>query len=604
MDDRWAEDLHRLWQAADEAVDVMVLADDLYDVLLRLPGVRVVVGTRWDGASRGRYLRALTAGDAAPTLELLAHGPYDGTPRRPAASAEVREHAVAELRGSAWPEAGALGAAGVSQALTCTFRLGDGEWSALTLGTGDFPERKLLEARLRQVSEIVAACGRRIAERGLAERLRAADALLAEASLQMDASLDVEETVQRVARIAVPAVAVGCLVHLYRDRELQCVAAVHVAARSQRGTAELGRSDPWLARLIARAVRSPQGLRLNAGELGGGPFSAAGDAGEVGDVGDVGAVTVDALRARGRVLGTITFLYGRPEPRMPEALFLGDLAKRAALALDNAMLYEQRRQHVLSLQRHLLPAELPHVQGLDLGASYEVGDPMLDVGGDFYDVVPRDGGAALVIGDVCGRGAEAAALTGLARHTLRTLLEDGAPPGTALSRLNAALRRERTSRFVTGAIACLDPDGGEGMLLRTASAGHPPPLLLRADGAVEQVRAGGLLLGVVDEPRYTVAEDRLRPGDTAVFFTDGLTESRARDGSFFEGLLPGRLAGLRGLGAARVAEELAHQAVDFRASGADDIALLVARVRGADEGADRGAAEGTDGSGGGGEGCG
>ncbi|MFF4653103.1 PP2C family protein-serine/threonine phosphatase [Streptomyces sp. NPDC001380] len=289
-------------------------------------------------------------------------------------------------------------------------------------------------------------------------------------------------------------------------------------------------------------------------------------------------MTVDVLRVRGRVLGTLTFLYGRQGPRTPDAPLPEGLAHRAALALDNATLYDERRRHVLSLQRHLLPAALPDLDGLDLGAAYEVGDPMLEVGGDFHDVVPHDGGTSLVVGDVCGRGAEAPALTGLARHTLRTLLEDGTAPDTAPARLNGTLLREGAGRFVTGTIARLGPDDGRGRTLHTASAGHPPPLVLRADGTVETVPASGILLGVVDHPQYEVARTRLRPGDTVVFCTEGLSELRAHDGTFFDGLLPQALAGLRGRSAAETADELARLAMEFRAAGADDIAVLVAAV--------------------------
>lgn len=170
---------------------------------------------------------------------------------------------------------------------------------------------------------------------------------------------------------------------------------------------------------------------------------------------------MNPLKARGRVLGTLTFLYHRAVVAEGASQFLAGLADRAALAIDSSTLYEQRRRHVVSLQRHLLPSELPLIPGITLSSAYEVGDVSLDVGGDFYDAVPRaQGGVTLLLGDVCGRGAEAAALTGLARHTLRTLLEDGSTPEHALERLNQALVREGTTRFVTALVVVLVPDGG------------------------------------------------------------------------------------------------------------------------------------------------
>lgn len=183
----------------------------------------------------------------------------------------------------------------------------------------------------------------------------------------------------------------------------------------------------------------------------------------------------------------------------------------------------------------------------------------------------------LLIGDVCGRGAEAAALTGLARHTLRTLLEDGRTPEHALGRLNEALVREGTSRFVTALVAVLVPDG-EGFRVRCWSAGHPAPLVRREEGTVEELPAHGDLLGVLEEIEYGSGSVRLAPGDALVLFTDGVTEARAADGTFFESRLQDVVA-QKGTGEAQgFAERLAEAAVQFRATGSDDIAVLVARA--------------------------
>ncbi|MFJ4913059.1 PP2C family protein-serine/threonine phosphatase [Streptomyces sp. NPDC088726] len=210
-----------------------------------------------------------------------------------------------------------------------------------------------------------------------------------------------------------------------------------------------------------------------------------------------------------------------------------------------------------------------------------MGDVSLDVGGDFYDAVPgARGGVTLLIGDVCGRGAEAAALTGLARHTLRALFEDGSTPEHALERLNQALVRESTSRFVTALVAVLVPDG-EGFRVRYWSAGHPAPLLRRADGTVAELVAHGDLLGVLPDIEYGSGSVHLKPGDALVMFTDGVTEARAADGTFFESRLRNEVArqGAQGAGEARgFAGRLAEAVVEFRATGADDIAVLVARA--------------------------
>ncbi|TGZ07665.1 PP2C family protein-serine/threonine phosphatase [Streptomyces rhizosphaericola] len=592
VDDPWSSALHRLWQAASRAEEVAALADDVYAPLLATPGVHRVVGTRWDGRQVLRYMRALSAGSDTPVIVATTRSMPGAAVREPGGEPVVDRLEAAGLDDAVWPEAEFLREAPGGSVVSCTFRLDQRGWAALALAVDTSADLAVVESRLTQAVDVIVACHTGILQRGREARRGADDALLAEASLQMDSSLDVEDTLRRVARIAVPAVADGALVHLARGEGPEFVAATHVAVQQQRALEAAGRDDPWLAALLARRGEDEDTVFLTGTALDGSPFTvpatatADTDAGADADA-DAGeghhptVVSISPLRARGRVLGTITFVYQRPEARLPDSAFLRSLATRAALAIDNALLYELRRTAVLSLQEHLLPSQLPVTDRWDLSASYAVGDPMLDVGGDFYDAVLRpDGSIALLIGDVCGRGAEAAALTGLARHTLRTLLEEGTDAGTALSRLNRALRQERASRFLTAVVAILAPQADGTVLLSTCSAGHPPPLVLRGDGTVSEVLSGGLLLGVLDDVSYQSHQERLTPDDTLVLFTDGLTESREAGGTFFESVLPARLAALRGSDAAHIAESLARQARAFRDSGQDDIALLVARWTG------------------------
>ncbi|MFI5478056.1 PP2C family protein-serine/threonine phosphatase [Streptomyces rubiginosohelvolus] len=577
-DDTWSGALHRLWQAASRAEEVAALADDVYAPLLATPGVHLVVGTRWDEDATLRYMRALGADGDAPVIIATARSMPGAAVREPDGEPVVTRGSVDELDDAAWPEAEFLRQSPGASVVACTFRLDRSGWAGLSVAVDASADTEGVARRLAQAVDVIVACHTGILQRGREARRGADDALLAEASLQMDSSLDVEDTLRRVARIAVPAVADGCLVHLLRKDGPEFVAATHVAVQQQRALEEAGRDDPWLAALLAQRDDGDQALFLSGAALDGSPFAGPGPAG---GGRHPTVVSVSTLHARGRVVGSITFVYQRPEDRLPDSAFLDSLATRAALAIDNALLYELRRHAVLSLQEHLLPSKLPAVVGWDLSASYEVGDPMLDVGGDFYDAVPRpDGSVSLLIGDVCGRGAEAAALTGLARHTLRTLLEEGTDPGTALSRLNRALRQEEASRFLTAVVVTMAPQADGTVRLTTCSAGHPRPLVLRADGSIGEVVSGGLLLGILDDVSYDSHEDSLAPGDTLVLFTDGLTESREADGTYFESVLPGRLAALRGSDAAHVAESLARQARTFRASGQDDIALLVARWNG------------------------
>ncbi|WP_405404129.1 PP2C family protein-serine/threonine phosphatase [Streptomyces sp. NBC_01104] len=570
----WSGRLHELWRVAENAQDVTGLADSLYDMLLRMPGVLAVVGTRWSGGLL-HYLRSVSVAEPTSSLvEIERNYGESGAAGAPDGDPTVTVHEVSELDG-AMPHIQVLAAAGTRSLAECAVPLGQDGWASFMVGTADRDTIDVtLRTRLKQVAEVAMVSDRRITARRADEVRQVSDAFLAEASLQMDSSLDVKSTLQRVARTAVPAIAEGCVLHLSLPEGLKSVSFAHMDAGDQQWLGEVAAEDAWLTEMLRQVLGNGQALALKGEGLRGGPFGpASSGAGRA-----VRAISVNPLKARGRVLGTLTFLYHRAVVAEGASQFLAGLADRAALAIDSSTLYEQRRRHVVSLQRHLLPSELPLIPGITLSSAYEVGDVSLDVGGDFYDAVPRaQGGVTLLLGDVCGRGAEAAALTGLARHTLRTLLEDGSTPEHALERLNQALVREGTTRFVTALVVVLVPDGG-GFRARYWSAGHPAPLLRRADGTVEELVAHGDLLGVLEDIEYGSGSVRLAPGDALVMFTDGVTEARAADGMFFESRLRDEVARQGAGGAGRFAEGLAEAVVEFRATGADDIAVLVARA--------------------------
>lgn len=190
---------------------------------------------------------------------------------------------------------------------------------------------------------------------------------------------------------------------------------------------------------------------------------------------------------------------------------------------------ERLQQLVVSLQESLLPPALPEVPGLDTAAHYHVASAD-EVGGDFYDLFPLSQDRwGVFLGDVCGKGAHAAAVTSLIRYTLRTAAVYDASPSAVLGTLNAALhqRYARDDRsFCTAIFGVLTPDG-EGFTLDLASGGHAAPLLMRADGTAGHVSVpGGPLIGVWDDAAFTAATIRLTAGDTLLLFTDGLTDAR------------------------------------------------------------------------------
>jgi sigma-B regulation protein RsbU (phosphoserine phosphatase) len=201
------------------------------------------------------------------------------------------------------------------------------------------------------------------------------------------------------------------------------------------------------------------------------------------------------------------------------------------------------------------------------------------VGGDLYDLFAVDGDWALVVGDVCGKGPEAAALTALVRYTVRAEAVHHSSPADVLRLLNDAILRQGVGgRFCT-VLHGRARVTANGARLVIASAGHPPPLIVRADGAVETVPASGSLLGVMEEVAPVDMPVELRPGDAIVCFTDGVTEARGAGGMFGEERLAAVLARGREDDAAELADRVVRAVQGYKGVAAlDDLALLVLRV--------------------------
>lgn len=264
--------------------------------------------------------------------------------------------------------------------------------------------------------------------------------------------------------------------------------------------------------------------------------------------------------------------------------FIRDITERQQAA---QALYDSREQFATlahTLQTSLLPPELPDIPGMDLAARYHPAVAGVEVGGDFYDVF-RTGRASwgVVMGDVCGKGAPAAALTGLVRYTIRAAAMVTTQPARILSMVNEAILRQQSGigeRFATVAYVSVIRRAGQ-TTLTVACGGHPPPLVLRADGAVVPVGAPGSLLGILGEVDLTERSVRLEPGDSVTLYTDGLTEAPGPGGEFGADRLRALVAGCAGLSAEATAgrlEEvlLAHQGGTSR----DDLAILVVRQQG------------------------
>jgi serine phosphatase RsbU (regulator of sigma subunit) len=244
------------------------------------------------------------------------------------------------------------------------------------------------------------------------------------------------------------------------------------------------------------------------------------------------------MKYGGRVLGTLTLASFSPERTWEghERVLIEEVARRAAIRIENARLSAERALLARTLRESLLPPRLPDLVGAEVAARFHPAASLNEVSGDFYDVFAVDNfDWMIVIGDVSGRGVEAAATTALARHTIRAAALHGASPKAALEILNEALLAQlpelRPCTVLVGLLAI----GGAGARLTIANGGHPAPLRLHADGMVEPVTGSGTLLGVLDEPQLEEADVNLAIGDSVVFYTDGVTEVR-RNGRGVEDL--------------------------------------------------------------------
>ncbi|MGH9164840.1 MAG: SpoIIE family protein phosphatase, partial [Acidimicrobiales bacterium] len=252
------------------------------------------------------------------------------------------------------------------------------------------------------------------------------------------------------------------------------------------------------------------------------------------------------------------------------------LAQMASTAIHHAQLYEERDRIAEALERGLRPPELPAVDGLDLAAWYLALGEGVQAGGDFYDVFAvGDGRWAVVMGDICGKGPEAAAVTGLVRHTLRAVVPLRPEPHAVLGLVNDALLAERTDRFCALVYGLLELVPG-GARLDLGCAGNCLPLVLRADGSVEHAGVPGMVLGLFERPQVSTRTIDLGPGDAMVLYTDGLLDDRGRPERQDEMALVELLAAAAGRSAGGVATALASSVREVRLL--DDVAVLVVRV--------------------------
>ncbi|WP_327038961.1 SpoIIE family protein phosphatase [Micromonospora maris] len=401
------------------------------------------------------------------------------------------------------------------------------------------------------------------------DRLRRADVrrqawltFLAEASELLAQSLDVELTMALVPQLVVPRLGQWCAVHTTDEwGRLRLAAATHAdeAMLPQLHTTLRESGPDSIQARLREASRNGTQTPLGAPMEG---FAVP-------------------LIARGQRLGTLAVgRHQRHRHDPDEIAVLEDVARRAALAIENARIHAERRRIAQTLQQSLLPPVLPVVDGIGFAAEYVPTGGDADVGGDFYDVVPLpDGRWLVVIGDVSGKGVQAAAVTGLVRDVIRVLAGDGKPLPELLPRLNETLVERGAGRYCTLALAVVAPSEGDRLDVELHLAGHDRPLLLRSGGGPASfVGSGGTALGLLETISSPSSEITLGPGDCLVFYTDGVTERRRGRELFGIGRLRDAVTPLAGYPADVVAARLRATAINFSVEEPrDDIAILVLR---------------------------
>jgi serine phosphatase RsbU (regulator of sigma subunit)/PAS domain-containing protein len=369
--------------------------------------------------------------------------------------------------------------------------------------------------------------------------------LLAEASAVLASSLDAAETLHLVADVCVPRLADWCCVHVLDPDGTLVPAAVSGGglrrADSER-LVELMRSGPALRVTddteVSAAVRGGRGAIFPV--IDDDVLRGARDRSEAREVllamGFVSGLIVP-IRARRRVLGAMSLAMAASGRRYTEGdlAVATDLASRAGLAIDNARLHSARLADVAALQQTLVPPAVPDPTPLEAATVYLAGAEGVDVGGDFYDLFAvGDGSWAFLLGDVCGRGVESAAVSSLVRHSVRVLSERIAEPADLVTELNRILLRhgdpERFCTLVYGKVAAVD--GGASVVF--ANGGHPSPMLVRPSGQVRTLACRGTLLGLLPEATVSERSVTLRAGESLVCITDGVVDARHAGVSFGE----------------------------------------------------------------------
>jgi serine phosphatase RsbU (regulator of sigma subunit) len=408
------------------------------------------------------------------------------------------------------------------------------------------------------------------AERAAARQIRA----LYEVSRSFAQSLRLDETLDALARTIVEVLDLDAAVVRMPDerREQLLPRAVHVRDASFAAAVRtiLDQPVPFGQRNVQRLFREGRAFRLGRGEeflpaLA--PFL---------EKGWTAAVVPVALQTE--VVASLGVFCFRPgNPLSQETVDAATaLAAQAALAIDNARLYQQQKQFADTMQRSLLPRSRPVVKGLEVGEVYEP-SARVDVGGDVYDFLALDDGRlAVVLGDVTGHGVDATADMAMAKFVFRSLAREHSEPADFLASANEVICSEiGPGKFISMSYVVVDGESGK---VAGASAGHPSPRIVLPDGSLRPLEAHGLVLGIDGGQEYSESHAELLPGGSLVLYTDGVIEARRGSELYGDDRLDMLLAERHELPARALAAAVAEDAREFAGGDlSDDLAIVVIR---------------------------
>lgn len=394
------------------------------------------------------------------------------------------------------------------------------------------------------------------------ERLRGADlrrqawmSYLVEVGNLLAHSLDTTLTEALIPRLIVPRLAEWCVLYVADERAVRIAAAAHV-------------DEAMVVNMLSD--QHFFGVRLQADDIATAVRDATGPA-----MFDGPSALLIPLRPHGEPMGAL--LLSRDATAEPETVTIAEeVARRAATALDNARVHAERQHVAKTLQEALLPAEASEIEGVGIGAAYLPAGWQTQVGGDMYDIIPLPGGGCLaVLGDVAGKGVQAAAVTGIVRVVLRVLIADGKPVTQTLQQLNDLILSQ-SQRYCTMAIAEVRPVRSEDLSVTVYLAGHEQPLVVRRDGSVSTAGVWGTALGVRAHVHCVPETVLLRPGDSIVMFTDGITERRAGKEFYGPDRVSRSAAQLAAHPAGVIADGLVSAVLDFSDDPPQDDITVVA----------------------------